>query len=138
MSIKIMNLVWESAPYSGNTLLTLLALADWSNDEGYSFPHLDQLAKKSRQSKRNVQRSLDQLTQDGVLSVQLNRGRFSRNEFIINTTKWRVSQTRHLRHLKATNTTVKGDICDIQTRHLRHRNKEEPSVEPSENHQGNQ
>lgn len=40
MSIKVMTLVWECAPYGEATLLALLALADWADDSGggASFP----------------------------------------------------------------------------------------------------
>lgn len=69
MSIDVMTLVWKFAPYEGNTLLTLLALADWSNDDGVSWPSLDTLAKKCRQSKRNVMRCLDRLEEDGCLVI---------------------------------------------------------------------
>lgn len=70
MSISVMTLVWRYAPYSGRTLLALLALADWSNDEGSSWPSLAKLAKKSRQSERNIRYSLRKLERDEVLSIR--------------------------------------------------------------------
>jgi hypothetical protein len=67
MSIKVMNLVWENAPYEGNTLLTLLALADRADDEGVCWPSVLTLATKTRQSERNVQRCLAKIAKDGFL-----------------------------------------------------------------------
>lgn len=48
MSIKVMTWVWEHAPCKGTQLLALLALADFSNDEGESYPGTKYLAKKTR------------------------------------------------------------------------------------------
>jgi hypothetical protein len=73
MSIKIMNLVWENAPYSENTLLTFLALADWSNDAGESWPSMKTLAKKTRQSERNCQRILRSLEKEGYIDTKFRK-----------------------------------------------------------------
>lgn len=64
-----MTMIWNSAPYKGQTLLALLALADWANDEGYCFPGIRQIAKKSRQSERNAQRCIHRMVRDGLLIV---------------------------------------------------------------------
>lgn len=56
MSVKVQALIWEHAPYRGNTLIAFLALGDWSDDEGVSWPKMATLAKKSRQS--NPERAL--------------------------------------------------------------------------------
>ena len=61
MSIHIMALVWERAPYEGGTLLVLLALADWANEEGVTWPSMAQLAGKSRMQVRNVRYILRKL-----------------------------------------------------------------------------
>lgn len=65
-----MTMVWKYAPYQGNTLLTLLALADWSNDDAVSWPSVMTLAKKSRQSERNTQACLDRLKNDGLIEIE--------------------------------------------------------------------
>jgi nitric oxide synthase oxygenase domain/subunit len=70
MAIKIMTAVWENAPYQGCTLLTLLALADYANEQGFCWPAITTLAHKSRQSERNTQRCIQQLINDGFLSVK--------------------------------------------------------------------
>lgn len=132
MSIKVMNLVWQNAPYRGNTLLTLLALADWSNDDGICWPKVEQLATKSRQSIRSAQYAVDELCQDEILAMVRNPGRGNRNEYVINLQKLHLFQNGE----KVQNTTGKGAICDRKRCKTQQRNKEEPSLTVN-NHQGN-
>ena len=76
MSIHIMALVWERAPYDGGTLLALLALADWANEEGVTWPSIAQIASKSRMKPRNAQYILRALEADGMLTrEQAGKGR---------------------------------------------------------------
>jgi len=67
MSIAVMTAIWKHAPYQGNYLLTLLALADWSDDSGFSWPAVETLAKKSRQSERNCRYVLRELEKDQAI-----------------------------------------------------------------------
>ncbi len=46
MAVRVMSIVWESYPGGGSELLALLALADWSDDEGRCFPAIASIAKK--------------------------------------------------------------------------------------------
>ena len=63
-----MSAVWESAEYSGSTLLLLLALADYAQDDGGKvFPSVDSLAAKTRCDRRTVQRNLRRLQTDGAI-----------------------------------------------------------------------
>ena len=48
MSIKIMTRVWDNAPYEGNKLLILLALADFADEDGQCWPSQAVLASKAR------------------------------------------------------------------------------------------
>jgi biotin operon repressor len=131
MSIQVMNLVWIGAPYRGNTLLTLLALADWSNDDGYSFPSLEKLARKSRQSIRSVQYAIEQLQADGILIAELNQGRGTQNSFYINTQKL---------HVLADVKTCKTEQENTQSATVKHAKRDNAirknRYEPSKNHQG--
>ena len=70
MSIRVQSLVWEHAPYRGNTLLALLALADWADDEGVCWPKMATLARKSRQTVRNANYSVEQLMRDGFINIE--------------------------------------------------------------------
>lgn len=69
MSIKIMSRVWSSAPYAGDQLLILLAVADFANDEGFFFASKATLAAKCRCSSEYVRLSLRKFIADGVIEV---------------------------------------------------------------------
>lgn len=85
MSVKIMSKVWEDAPYEGGTLLVLLALADWANDEGVSWPGVETLAGKARLGERQTRTILRSLESDGVLTTRIGGGRAKQNVYQINT-----------------------------------------------------
>lgn len=75
MSVRVSNRVWESSSRTGTELLTLLALADFSNgDEGESFPSLSVLARKVRLSIRQVCHILDGLEQAGEIRRERSSG----------------------------------------------------------------
>lgn len=82
-----MNLVWQHAPYKANTLVVLLALADWSDDEGMSFPKMPAIAKKSRQSERNAQICMSRLISDGIVKLSEDGGGRSPNHYSIDLQK---------------------------------------------------
>lgn len=68
MSIKLMNAVWEGAPYSEGTLLVLLALADWASDQGDNlYPTIRQVMDKARLKETGARDCLKRLMRDGVL-----------------------------------------------------------------------
>lgn len=67
MSIKLMTAVWAREDLTSTQKLVLLALADWSNDEGLSWPSIDQLMKKSSLKKRAVQITIRSLEESGFV-----------------------------------------------------------------------
>lgn len=70
MSIKVMARVWEDFPGGGGSeLLTMLALADWSDDSGYCWPSIQSVALKTRLSRSQAQRVLHGLRDIGFVSV---------------------------------------------------------------------
>lgn len=69
MSIRVMNNVWESSKATGSTLLVLLAIADFADDDGQAYPGVSRLAKKARISERTVQRACSELGRLGELEV---------------------------------------------------------------------
>jgi len=83
MSIKVMTTVWTEAPYQGGALLILLAMADWADDNGYCWPSVRTLARKSRQSERNVRKCLARMKGEGTISVETNAGPHSTNRYQI-------------------------------------------------------
>lgn len=64
-----MTKVWESAPYSEGTLLALLALADWADDDGICWPKLDQLAEKARLTRSGARYCIKKLMDDGAIRL---------------------------------------------------------------------
>lgn len=126
MSVKVQSLIWEYAPYRGNTLLAFLALGDWSDDEGYCWPKMKSLAKKSRQSVRNAGYAIEVLCRDGFLAVDIQPGRGHQNDFRINLQKLQVLASENLQ-----NATTKPAKRNTKTCKTRQRNKEEPSLDPS-------
>ena len=136
-----MTKVWKSAPYKGQTLLALLALADWADDEGYCFPGIRQIAKKSRQSERNAQRCIHRMVRDGLLIVhEAGGGRREggkmghRPTYQINTDNLSPFQKGgkgdKTTDKRVTNVALKGDKHDIA---IRKNHQYEPS---KGNHQG--
>jgi hypothetical protein len=67
MSIKIMSQVWQNASVDGRRLLVLLAIADNCNDDGMCYPSNKHIARKTRQSERNVQYALSHLQKQGLI-----------------------------------------------------------------------
>lgn len=80
MSIRVMSLVWDRFPGSGSDLLTLLALADWSDDQGRCFPSIASIARKTRLSESQARRVVHGLIDMEVVKVTANAkgGRSSR------------------------------------------------------------
>ncbi len=72
MSVKVMARVWEYFPSGGTELLALLALADWSDDEGNCFPAMSSIAKKIRLSESQARRAVHSLIDSDYLLVLAN------------------------------------------------------------------
>lgn len=69
MSIELMNHVWKHADVTGSELLVLLALADYSNEQGICWPSLNTIGQKARISRRQVIRILQKLGEMGLVEV---------------------------------------------------------------------
>lgn len=69
MSIRVMSLVWGEFPGGGSELLALLAMADWSDDEGRCWPSMSAIAKKTRLSRSQAQRIVHSLIKEKFVSV---------------------------------------------------------------------
>lgn len=78
-----MSLVWEHAPYTAGSLLVLLALADWANDDGIAWPSMERLAKKARIDRRSAQRIVRQLEKDGTLEIERGGGRAKQHKYLL-------------------------------------------------------
>lgn len=70
MSIEVMSLVWKVFPASGSELLTMLALADWCNDDGGSLhPSMRKIAEKVRLTECQARRIMHKLELSGYVNV---------------------------------------------------------------------
>lgn len=122
-----MTSVWESAPYTEGTLLVLLALADWASDDGICWPKIKTLADKARLSERGAQNSIKRLIADGSLSVA------QESSCPGEPRKYQIGvQFLHPSKRKGVQLEAEmGAVGDEKGCSSRHRNKEEPSLEPS-------
>ncbi len=97
MSIRVMTLVWDGYPGGGSELLTLLALADWSDDQGRCYPSMSAIADKTRLSRSQAQRVVHNLIGAGFVSVEGNEngGRpGSTRRYLINLQQMRAERGR--------------------------------------------
>ena len=83
MSIRVMTAVWERSRHPGTELLMLLALADFSDDQGNSYPSVSTLATKCRMKVRNAGYILKVLQDSGELEVRANEGPKGTNRYRI-------------------------------------------------------
>lgn len=74
MSVRVSSWVWDDTKAKGNDRLILLALADWANDNGWSWYPADELAAKTRMNRATVFRRLDVLEESGLVE-RFRRGR---------------------------------------------------------------
>lgn len=75
--------VWEFSRNRGNDLLMLLAIADFSDDDGNAYPSVQTLAEKCRMKSRNANLILASLRQSGELEIRQNEGPSGTNRYRI-------------------------------------------------------
>ena len=80
MSVITSTRVWKRSTKGGAALLLLLAMADWSDDWGYCYPSLVQMANKCRQTDRNILNLIRELELAGELR-RVARGKGGRGKF---------------------------------------------------------
>jgi hypothetical protein len=137
-----MSLVWEYYPEGGSKLLTMLALADFADDQGRKiFPTVPTLATKIRMSERQTQRLLHELVEADFLELTSGRkgGRNKKNHYRIKLET--VTRCHPLVNKRVTNSTervtprvIKGDTISPERAPVS-QSSGEPS-EPSYNHRG--
>lgn len=98
--------VWAHSQCEGGELLVMLALADFSNDAGESWPSIPVLAEKARLSQRQTRRVLNILEVGGEISrSRSNGGRNRRSHYFITVSENPDKIT--LTKLQCNNTSVK-------------------------------
>lgn len=78
--------VWKDAyftPADKTKLLIALAIADYSNENGYAWPAIETLAHKARTSTRGAQEACREMEKDGMLRVQFAGGRNGTNLYYL-------------------------------------------------------
>jgi hypothetical protein len=70
--------VWERSAHSGSELLMLLAIADFSDDDGRAYPSVSTLAAKCRTAPRYAMKLLEALSASGELEIRKNQGPMGR------------------------------------------------------------
>jgi hypothetical protein len=84
MSIKVASRAWDTSKQSGTRLLTVIALADYANDEGIGWPGMGTLARKCRlQSRRAIQKVCAELKTIGEIYYAPARGTGRSNLFCV-------------------------------------------------------
>lgn len=78
-----MTLVWNSGKNEGVKLLVMLALADWSDADGESFPSIPTLAKRVRVTERYVQKLIRELLDEKEIAIVPFGGRNGSNRYIL-------------------------------------------------------
>lgn len=83
MSVRCITKVLDSSGHAGTELLMLVVLADYSDDEGNSYPAVASLARKCRMTPRNGNYILSALQASGELRVLKNEGPRGTNRYRI-------------------------------------------------------
>lgn len=97
MSIRVMTHVWATSPSRGSSLLVLLAVADYADDDGRAFPSMTTLAQKARLSRRHAQRVVHDLEDAGQLLIEWGGGRGRPHVFWV-VTDWNEGQIQARRN----------------------------------------
>lgn len=83
MSVRCIDRVLELSAHAGTELLMLVVLADYSDDDGNSYPSVASLARKCRMTPRNANYILQALQASGELRVSKNQGPKGTNRYRI-------------------------------------------------------
>lgn len=83
MSVRMLTRVWDVSEHEGTELLMMLAIADFADDDGHSYPSVTTLAKKCRLQPRRANYILAALQASGELQVRKNEGPKGTNRYRI-------------------------------------------------------
>lgn len=101
MSTKLTGYVWDACASSGmklSSVAIMARLADFSSDEGVSWPSIATIARQIGAGESTVRTAIGQLEKDGWLTRQQRRkgNRNASNVYQLNVTKLRESAFSHL------------------------------------------
>lgn len=83
MSIKVTKWVWAKSQSRNGARLVMLALADRADDEGFSWPSIDDICERTKLTPRAVQKGIAKLVEIRELEVESGGGRRVRNRYTI-------------------------------------------------------
>jgi hypothetical protein len=83
MSVRVISEVLDKSVHAGSELLMLVVLADYSDDQGNSYPSVASLARKCRTKPRNANYILKALQESSELKVLRNDGPKGTNRYRI-------------------------------------------------------
>src|SRR6516165_1475588 len=109
MSIKITHLVWECSHHKGETLLVLLAIANFCDDYGLAWPGAERLARKTRMQRRSIWRAVKRLAASGELSIEGHGGGRA------NSNRYRITLTSPTETVKLSHPLSNEIYSDTQT-----------------------
>lgn len=83
MSHRSSSAVWNGSRHSGSDLVTMLAIADFADDDGRAYPSIGTLARKCRTSSRNMNLIIARLMLSGELAIRRGQGPHGTNLYRI-------------------------------------------------------
>jgi len=83
VSLEAITAAWRNSRQKGGALLVVLALADYADDNGLSWPSIERLASKARLSDRQTQAVLRDLATAGEIAIERGRGPKGANRYRI-------------------------------------------------------
>lgn len=135
MSIAVMSHVWEHSQHSEGTLLVLLALADYANDKGQSWPSVGSLARKARLSERQTRYVLRKLEETGEIKTAVKAGPKGSNLYQIAMVGAETAPPRRgslAQQVGQLEVMGGGNLAQVMGQSTAPESVIEPSIEPSE------
>ena len=134
MSVRIMAKVWAYSQRKDGELLVMLALADFANDAGESWPSLEVLAQKARLTKRQVCKVLDKLQAAGEIRRERSTGgRNRRTRYFINLNSRENSEQKTVLKKHCNKNSVFGDTKTVSySSHALNRHRTVNKIESTE------
>jgi DNA-binding transcriptional ArsR family regulator len=140
VSVRVMSLVWDSDVPAAQRL-TLLALADRADEDGYCWPSVATLMEKCRSGESTIRRHLKELEEMGVLRVERRPNKVSK--YFIQLDRLREpsrSETSRSETSRSETTPSRSETTPLSNRDLQRSQIEtryisDPSVDPSVIHQ---
>ncbi|QXC99346.1 helix-turn-helix domain-containing protein [Klebsiella sp. PL-2018] len=100
MSVKVSSYIWDGCAaegIKGNKLLIMARLADFSNDEGVSYPGIDTISRQTGAGRSTVITLIGELERDGWLTKKERRNgqRNTSNLYTLNIARLRKAASRY-------------------------------------------